>query len=267
MKSNYSRLRSDRSMRLIRRLPGMLVLALALVAVNTVLTGATGSSAPSIEFHRFRLIDGFPYAEFSLVNPTDSPIWFLTMDGQDPAYRVEVRAQKNLKWQDASTGFCGLTQFKRTELAPHASHPFRADLPVLASVLRITVPTYKTADGPEQQLASLPVTAPADLVRPTIREPVVPPDEFVAPKTVNRQVPEYPDIAMRARIEGIVVLRVIVAPSGAVENVQVMSGQPRLAEAAVKAVKKWRYSPVSWRGEPASAIVTEKVAFRLQVQQ
>lgn len=264
MHPTYSE-RSNR-VRLLQRLPGVLVLALT--AINLLVAGATGHPMPlipSIEFQQFKLIDGFPYAEFSLVNPTDSRFWFLAVEGQDPAYMLEVRTRK-MKWQDASPGYCGLTQFKRIELSPHGSSSLLAELPVLASVFRVKVPIYKSQDGPEQQIAS-PVTAPADLVRPAVQGPVVPPDELVAPQLLARPVPEYPEIAMRARIEGTVVLRVVVGPSGAVENVQVMKGEPILATAAVKAVKRWRYSPIIWRGEPASAILTEKVAFRLQENQ
>lgn len=246
------------------RLSARLVLIVASISgVLAVSARPLIASVPAIEFQRFKLIDGFPYAQFSLVNPTDNRIWFLTMDGQDPAYRLEVRTKK-MKWQDASPGFCGLTQFKKTELPAHGSHSFIAEVPVLASVFRVNLPIYKSQGGREEQLASPPVTAPADLVRPPLEEPVVPPDEFVAPKVLARMVPEYPEVAMRAGIEGTVVLRVVVGPSGAVDNIQVMKGNPILATAAVKAAKTWRYSPISWRGEPASAILTEKVAFRLK---
>lgn len=221
---------------------------------------------PAIRFQRFELIDGFPFAEFQLVNESEVPFWFLALEGASPAYSIDVRT-KRMTWQDATPPICGLTQYRRVELAANSSKSFLVDVPALSSVFRIGVPYYEVRDGPEKRVTSSPVTAPADLVRPSVPEPVVPPDEVVAPKALSRSAPPYPEIAMRASIEGTVVLRVVVGPSGAVDNVQVMKGEPVLATAAVAAVKLWRYSPTVWRGQPASVITTESIEFRLQNQE
>jgi len=247
----------------IRRFLGLAILGPT--TINLLFAGAPGSpipQPPSIHFQRFKLIDGFPYAEFAILNATDNPIWFQTAEGQDPAYLLEVRSRK-MEWQDATPGVCGLTQFTRVELSPHGSRPFVVNLPVLASVIRVKIPIYMSHDGPEQKIASAAVTAPADLVRPTVPGPVAPPDEVLRPKALSRAVPPYPEIAMRAKLQGTVVLRVVVGPTGTVDNVQVMKGQALLAIAAVDAVKTWRYSPVIWRGQPASVIITESIIFRL----
>jgi TonB family protein len=57
--------------------------------------------------------------------------------------------------------------------------------------------------------------------------------------------PEYPDIARRMAIKGIVQLKVKVSAEGAVKGVDVVGGNPVLVEAAVKAVKQWRYDSAS----------------------
>lgn len=53
--------------------------------------------------------------------------------------------------------------------------------------------------------------------------------------------PEYPEVARRMMIRGVVQLKVKVSGEGSVRSVEVVGGNPVLVEAAVSAVKKWRY--------------------------
>jgi protein TonB len=62
--------------------------------------------------------------------------------------------------------------------------------------------------------------------------------------------PEYPPEAGRERIEGIVVLMAVIGKDGTVRDVRVESGLPVLAQAAIEAVKQWRYRPYILNGEP-----------------
>ena len=62
--------------------------------------------------------------------------------------------------------------------------------------------------------------------------------------------PEYPPEAGRARIEGTVVLLAVIGKDGTVEDVRVERGLPVLAQAAIEAVKQWRYRPYLLNGEP-----------------
>jgi periplasmic protein TonB len=62
--------------------------------------------------------------------------------------------------------------------------------------------------------------------------------------------PIYPPVAGRARIEGTVVLLAVIAKDGTVREVRVESGLPVLAQAAINAVKQWRYKPYLLNGEP-----------------
>ncbi len=61
----------------------------------------------------------------------------------------------------------------------------------------------------------------------------------------------YPEAARNAGVQGKVVLRVVTSYSGDVEEVTVVSGDPALAQAAVDAVKQWRYKPYLAEGSPA----------------
>ena len=55
--------------------------------------------------------------------------------------------------------------------------------------------------------------------------------------------PEYSDLLRRAQIGGLVRLKATVSPDGKVTKVEVVGGNPILAESAVAAVQKWKYAP------------------------
>ncbi len=67
---------------------------------------------------------------------------------------------------------------------------------------------------------------------------------------IHDVAPQYPPEAGRARIEGTVVLMAVISKDGSVLDVRVESGLPILAQAAIDAVKQWRYKPYVIDGEP-----------------
>ena len=83
-------------------------------------------------------------------------------------------------------------------------------------------------------------------------------------KLVRRVVPEYPELAKRARVQGSVILQVSVDEEGNVFDVRVLSGHPLLNEAAEKAVRQWKYSPTLLNGEPVPVTASVTVAFSLR---
>lgn len=64
-------------------------------------------------------------------------------------------------------------------------------------------------------------------------------------KIVQRQDPEYPQIAKQMNLHGMVKIKVWVTPQGTVRRSEYIGGHPLLAEAAIKAVKDWKYEPVA----------------------
>ena len=58
---------------------------------------------------------------------------------------------------------------------------------------------------------------------------------------IRKVAPVYPDRARRAKIQGPVVLRALIDKQGRVTEVAAVSGDPLLASAAKKAVRRWRY--------------------------
>jgi TonB family protein len=75
----------------------------------------------------------------------------------------------------------------------------------------------------------------------------------------NKVQPEYPELARRMNITGTVKVEVVVAPNGSVKTAKVIGGHPLLANAALDAVKKWRFEPANME---SSGIVDFKFGSR-----
>jgi periplasmic protein TonB len=75
--------------------------------------------------------------------------------------------------------------------------------------------------------------------------------------------PKYPPEAGRSRIEGTVVLMALIGKDGTVQDVRVQSGLSVLAQAAIEAVKQWRYRPYLLNGEPVEVDSQITINFNL----
>src|SRR5438105_9721011 len=64
-------------------------------------------------------------------------------------------------------------------------------------------------------------------------------------RVVHREEPEYPQMARKLNLHGVVKLKIWINPDGAVRRVEYIGGHPVLAEAALKAVKTWKYQPAA----------------------
>jgi len=84
-----------------------------------------------------------------------------------------------------------------------------------------------------------------------------------AAKLVNRVQPLYPPLARQTRISGTVRLHAIIGKDGTVQQLTVESGHPLLVQAALDAVKQWRYQPTLLNGEPVDVDTEIDVIFSL----
>jgi protein TonB len=84
-----------------------------------------------------------------------------------------------------------------------------------------------------------------------------------AASLINQTRPLYPTLAMQARIQGNVVLHAIIDKDGKVAQLEVISGHPLLVQAALDAVKQWRYRPTLLNGDPVEVDTTITVTFTL----
>ena len=87
--------------------------------------------------------------------------------------------------------------------------------------------------------------------------------ELQQAKLVNNPMPVYPVLAKRGRVEGTVRLTATISKDGSVEKVETVSGHPILEQAAVEAVRKWKYRPTVLNGETVEVVTTIDVVFKL----
>jgi periplasmic protein TonB len=80
---------------------------------------------------------------------------------------------------------------------------------------------------------------------------------------VNRVQPQYPPLARQTRISGTVRLHAIISKDGSVQQLEVLSGHPLLVQAALDAVRQWKYRPTTLNGEPVEVDTTIDVIFSL----
>jgi len=85
-----------------------------------------------------------------------------------------------------------------------------------------------------------------------------------APALVHRVEPDYPGVAVAAKVSGTVILEATVNESGAVAEVHVLRSILLLDQAAIKAVKQWRYQPLVLNGQPVPFILVVTLTFSLR---
>lgn len=86
---------------------------------------------------------------------------------------------------------------------------------------------------------------------------------LMAGNLLEKALPQYPTIAREARVQGTVVLQATISGAGLISNLRVISGPPLLQQAAVDAVRSWRYKPYLLNGQPVEVETTINVVFNL----
>jgi len=84
-----------------------------------------------------------------------------------------------------------------------------------------------------------------------------------AASLINKVQPTYPPLARQTRISGTVRLHAIISKDGSVQQLEVLSGHPLLVQAALDAVRQWRYRPTLLNGEAVEVDTTIDVIFSL----
>ncbi len=113
-------------------------------------------------------------------------------------------------------------------------------------------------------LSSAPkVVAVPKLVTPTAPKRIRVSQGVTEGRLIVRIEPKYPVIALTARVQGRVVLNAVISKTGEIENLVLVSGHPMLVQAAIAAVKQWRYRPYLLNGEPVEVETTVNVNFEI----
>jgi protein TonB len=99
-------------------------------------------------------------------------------------------------------------------------------------------------------------------VQPT--EPVRVGAGIKPPSKIRDAAPEYPELARRNRVQGIVIVEATIGADGKVERARVLRSVALLDQAALNAVQSWEYTPTLLNGVPVPIIMTVTVRFTLE---
>jgi TonB family protein len=94
-------------------------------------------------------------------------------------------------------------------------------------------------------------------------EPIILSEDSSEQSLLHRVEPTYPERALRAGLQGVVVLQASIGKTGVVEELKLVSGSLLLGQAAYHAVKQWRYKPCIRNGKAVEAMTYVTVDFTL----
>ena len=179
-----------------------------------------------------------------------------------------------------------LVEFMQTQPTPKTSEqPVAKPIPVPPRPQPVAAPTPSPQPQPSPSKVSAPTevaqAAPVAPSAPTTPTPPAPPAPAPAPvvtapsKTevsipasysASNQKPIYPNMSKRLGEQGTVVLRVLVKADGSAGEVEVKSSSsyPRLDQAAVEAVKTWRFNSAKIDGKAIDEWYQVPIPFKLQ---
>jgi protein TonB len=100
-------------------------------------------------------------------------------------------------------------------------------------------------------------------VHPVATAPAFRKSSLLEGNLIRKVPPVYPSLARSARIQGSVVVYALISKAGTIENLQVLSGHPMLAGAAIEAIRQWRYRPYILNNEPIEVETQIIVTFSL----
>ena len=86
---------------------------------------------------------------------------------------------------------------------------------------------------------------------------------MISAKLIYQPKLEYPELARMARTEGAVELEAVIGKDGTIEELKLLRGNPLLVNAALEAVRQWRYQPTLLNGEPVEVVTEITVNFKL----
>ena len=127
---------------------------------------------------------------------------------------------------------------------------------VLDTVMRAGSPAIAPPTPSERPVAAAPAAsaAPIRVRQGGLVKPAV---------VVHRVEPQYPEMARKMRVAGVVELEGVIGTDGRLRELRVVNGHPLLARAALEAVRQWIYAPTTLNGDPVEVIAPITVTFRL----
>jgi len=95
---------------------------------------------------------------------------------------------------------------------------------------------------------------------------MTPGDDLTLPRITREVQPNYTSDAIRAKIQGIVVLECVVTADGTVSRavvVRSLDSRFGLDDEAVTAARQWRFSPGTFKGQPVPVLISIEMTFTL----
>ena len=80
---------------------------------------------------------------------------------------------------------------------------------------------------------------------------------------VKKVNPIYPKEARKKHVQGVVMLHAFISKQGDITQLEVVSGDPLLASAALAATRQWKYRPYVFQGQPVEVETEIQVNFTL----
>ena len=146
------------------------------------------------------------------------------------------------------------------EPLPVEAHLDQDRLPVTAS--RVVIPESLTIPEPEgASVRTVSLRRSPSLLSQL--EPVNLPEDLSRAMLLQKVTPGYPEQALKAGLEGAVILQAWIGRDGNIRDLKLVDGSLLLGQAAVKAVKQWRYKPYLRNGVAVEAETYVTVNFRL----
>lgn len=108
-----------------------------------------------------------------------------------------------------------------------------------------------------------PPPKPVTVIQKQPTAPIAVGGDVQMAKLIRKVTPLYPSLAITARISGVVRLIGTIGKDGTIRNLQLVSGHPMLARAALEAVRQWVYKPTLLNGMPVEVIAPIEVNFTL----
>lgn len=103
---------------------------------------------------------------------------------------------------------------------------------------------------------------------PPREEAAFEPDRITPPRKVEAAMPSYPEDARKDRVEGVVVIQTVIDDRGKVARTRLLHGvHPSLDQAAVDAIRTWRFEPALLDGEPVAVYYNLTINFRLDTEE
>jgi TonB family protein len=124
---------------------------------------------------------------------------------------------------------------------------------------RLASETKPPAGSPNQVPQNIVVAPPSGEETPKFGDYVYVEE---LPEAIAKVDPRYPEVAKQKGIEGTVMIQALVAKDGTVTDTRVVKSIPELDDAAIAAVRQWRFKPAMTKGQPVAVWVAVPVAFK-----